>query len=149
MFHSNAFVTELSRNGESLIYSSYLGGDGEMATQGDQGFGIAVDSRGNAYVTGYTDSYNFPVKNAFQEEKQGFSDAFVTKISAFHIEDVNADGRVNCSDIAIVKGLLGKKEGQPGFNSSADVNSDGVVDFRDLALIAQHLPGGTTCSIGR
>ncbi|MGO8836867.1 MAG: beta strand repeat-containing protein [Limisphaerales bacterium] len=51
----DAFVTELSSDGSSLVYSTYLGGSGE-----DAGFGIAVDSANNAYVTGFTYSSNFP-----------------------------------------------------------------------------------------
>jgi hypothetical protein len=59
-----------------LVYSTYLGGD-----FGDQGLGIAVDGKGNAYVTGETDSLNFPTKDAFQSMNAGSTDAFVTKFS--------------------------------------------------------------------
>jgi len=76
----DAFVTKLSNSGASLIYSTYLGGGGN-----DYGRGIAVDGSGNAYVAGYTGSYNFPIQNPFQATFQGgnytFSDAFVTKLS--------------------------------------------------------------------
>jgi hypothetical protein len=51
-----AFVTKFSPDGSSLVYSTYLGGDDY-----DQAYAIAVDSSGNAYVTGETDSANFPV----------------------------------------------------------------------------------------
>jgi len=59
-----------------LVYSTYLGGD-----FGDQGLGIAVDGKGNAYVTGQTDSLNFPTQDAFQSMNAGSTDAFVTKFS--------------------------------------------------------------------
>jgi hypothetical protein len=72
----DAFVTKLSNSGNSLIYSSYLGGG-----DGDAGFGIAVDGSGNAYVTGYTLSTNFPILNPYQTD-QGGRDAFVTKLSS-------------------------------------------------------------------
>src|SRR5205823_5753237 len=76
----DAFVAEfnpLQSGNASLAYSSYLGG-----TDFDQANGIAVDGSGNAYVTGYTFSTNFPTKNPFQSQLagKGTSDAFVTKI---------------------------------------------------------------------
>ena len=74
----DAFVTKLNAAGSALVYSTYLGGSGD-----DDGNGIAVDSSGNAYVTGYTDSTNFPTANAFQAAFGGGSgDAFVTKLNA-------------------------------------------------------------------
>lgn len=73
----DAFVTKLSANGNSLLYSSYLGGN-----TSDSGYGISVDSAGCIYITGYTDSNNFPTLNAFQSTFGGGSyDAFVTKIN--------------------------------------------------------------------
>jgi beta-propeller repeat-containing protein len=73
----DAFVTKVDRDGDSLVYSSYLGG-----SDGDVGTGIGVDMNGNAYVTGLTFSQDFPTKDAFQPVYGGNSDAFVTKISA-------------------------------------------------------------------
>jgi Beta-propeller repeat/Abnormal spindle-like microcephaly-assoc'd, ASPM-SPD-2-Hydin len=75
----DAFVTKINADGTALVYSTYLGGSG-----GDHGTGIAVDSAGNAYVTGSTDSTDFPTANAFQATPplSGFRDAFVTKINA-------------------------------------------------------------------
>ncbi|MFN4320021.1 MAG: SBBP repeat-containing protein, partial [Aquificaceae bacterium] len=58
-----------------LSYSTYLGGSGN-----DYGIGIAVDSTGSAYVTGYTYSTNFPTQNAYQGD-QGGADVFITKLS--------------------------------------------------------------------
>jgi hypothetical protein len=60
-----------------LLYSTYLGGSGE-----DVGEGIAVDASGNAYVTGVTDSTEFPTTpNAFDTTFNGVQDAFVTKLN--------------------------------------------------------------------
>lgn len=59
--------------------------------------------------------------------------------------DLNNDGLVNCADIAIVKASFGKKTGQPGFDSRADVNKDGIVDIRDLTEVSRFLPVGTKC----
>src|SRR6266480_1280581 len=51
---SDAFVTKLDPTGCALVYSTYLGGSGD-----DFGVGIAVDSQGAAYVTGWTSSADF------------------------------------------------------------------------------------------
>ena len=72
----DAFVTKLGASGSALVYSTYLGGNGS-----DGGSGKAVDASGNAYVTGSTDSTNFPTLNPYQGD-QGGSDAFVTKLGA-------------------------------------------------------------------
>ena len=70
----DAFVTKLSASGNSLIYSTYLGGD--------SGYSIAVDANGCAYVTGSTTSTDFPTVNPYQGQLKGAVDAFVTKLSA-------------------------------------------------------------------
>jgi hypothetical protein len=62
-----------------LTYSTYLGGE-DM----DMGLSIAVDSKGNAYITGDTDSIDFPQKNPLQEDKLNFYyDVFAAKIGNF------------------------------------------------------------------
>jgi len=74
----DAFVTKLNATGSALVYSTYLGGNGD-----DGGLGIAVDSAGNAYVTGQTGSTaNFPMLNAPQATFGGYYDAFVTKLNS-------------------------------------------------------------------
>ncbi|GAN35109.1 MAG: hypothetical protein DYG83_18165 [Candidatus Brocadia sp. AMX2] len=73
----DAFVTKISASGDALIYSTYLGGSSY-----DYGRGIAVDGSGNAYVSGETNSSNFPTASAYQATNAGGFDAFVTKISA-------------------------------------------------------------------
>jgi lysophospholipase L1-like esterase len=74
---SDAFVTKLNPEGDTLVYSTYLGGSG-----GDHASGIAVDGNGSAYVTGHTDSANFPTKNPYQGTNTGGSDVFITKLSS-------------------------------------------------------------------
>jgi hypothetical protein len=74
--YSDAFVTKLSAAGSALLYSTYLGGK-----NGDWGYGIAVDTEGNAYVTGTPWSTDFPTANPFQAENAGAYDAFVTKLN--------------------------------------------------------------------
>jgi Beta-propeller repeat len=74
---SDAFVTKLNATGSALVYSTYLGGSGN-----DEARAIAVDSQGNAYVTGVTASANFPRVNPFQTALSGTNDAFVAKLDA-------------------------------------------------------------------
>jgi hypothetical protein len=74
--NGDAFVTEILSDGSKLSYSSYLGGAGA-----DSGQGIAVDGSGNVYITGSTQSNNFPVINPLQPASGGGSDAFVTKVN--------------------------------------------------------------------
>jgi hypothetical protein len=73
----NVFVAKVNATGSALVYSTYLGGSGGD----DQGLGIAVDSSGNAYVTGTTDSSDFPTLRPLQPAYAGGYDAFVTKLS--------------------------------------------------------------------
>jgi hypothetical protein len=72
----DAFVVKLNAAG-ALVYATYLGGSGN-----DEGYGIAVDGNGSAYITGYTDSTNFPTANAYQATNHGGTDAFVVKLNA-------------------------------------------------------------------
>ena len=80
----DVFVAKLNPSasgGASLIYATYLGGATLFVE--DQGTGIAVDGSGNAYVTGYTNSNNFPVVNALQGTHNfGVYDAFVSKLNS-------------------------------------------------------------------
>jgi hypothetical protein len=74
---ADVFVAKINSAGSSLVYSTYLGG-----SEADWGQGIAVDSAGNAHVTGVTDSTDFPVTpGSFQTNLSGVADAFVTEIN--------------------------------------------------------------------
>ncbi|NYB52644.1 MAG: SBBP repeat-containing protein, partial [Methanobacteriaceae archaeon] len=73
----DAFITKINPTGTTLQYSTYLGG-----TNYDFGYAIAVDNNGNAYITGYTESNDFPVTpDAYQASYAGNVDAFITKIN--------------------------------------------------------------------
>jgi hypothetical protein len=79
----SAFITELSPDGSTLLYSSYLGGSGT-----DTGNGIALDPNGNAYITGTTTALDFanlgndfPTRNAFQPFASGATTAFVAEFN--------------------------------------------------------------------
>jgi hypothetical protein len=74
------FIFKLNAEGNNLVYSTFIGG-----SERDYGKSITVDSQGNAYVTGWTESSNFPVKNGFDEtfnDNQLYSDCFVLKLNA-------------------------------------------------------------------
>ncbi|WP_285891218.1 SBBP repeat-containing protein [Paenibacillus pasadenensis] len=73
---SDAYTAKIDASGAALLYSTYLGGSGD-----DAGGGIAVDSYGNAYVTGSTPSADFPTANAVQPAIGGGDDAFICKIN--------------------------------------------------------------------
>jgi hypothetical protein len=83
-YYSDAFVAKLNASGSALIYSTYLGGqdieicsDPFCATAG-----IAVDGSGNAYVTGTTNSSDFPTVKPLQSTLKGYANTFVAKLNA-------------------------------------------------------------------
>ncbi len=82
----NAFITKLSADGSSLVYSTYLGGSGALSTFGDKALAIAVNSAGDAYVTGEAYSTDFPVTSGVYQTTnnatQYGSNVFVTELSA-------------------------------------------------------------------
>ena len=78
------FVAKVNATGSGLVYATYLGGSGGDSTYigYDSGQAIAVDSAGDAYVTGHTDSADFPVtKGAYQSTNKSGLSAFVTKLN--------------------------------------------------------------------
>jgi len=76
-FSQQAFVTVINPSGSAYVYSTYLGGEGFS-----QAYGIAVNSAGQAWVTGQTQSSNWPMVNPLQTPKGGFNAVFVTEFSA-------------------------------------------------------------------
>jgi Beta-propeller repeat len=78
---SDSFVAEINPSGSALGYSTYLGGSGDEFSGG-----IALDSLGNVYITGFTRSPNFPTANPLQHALSGTDpsagDAFVSKIAS-------------------------------------------------------------------
>jgi uncharacterized repeat protein (TIGR01451 family) len=71
----DAFIAKISTTG-TKVYATYLGGTGD-----DRGTGIAVNSAGAAYVTGFTSSTNFPTVTPLQISNGGGFDAFVAKLN--------------------------------------------------------------------
>jgi hypothetical protein len=72
----DAFVTKLATGGDSLVYSTFLGGSDD-----DRALGLAIDNLGDAYLAGYTASADFPTRGPLQTNQPG-PDAFVAKLTA-------------------------------------------------------------------
>ena len=74
----DTYVAKLNPDGTALAYAAYLGGDG-----GELSYDLAVDQAGQAYVTGYTRSPDFPLTpGAYKTSLDGLTDAFVVKLNA-------------------------------------------------------------------
>jgi hypothetical protein len=138
--YSDVFVTKLNFLGNALIYSTLVGG-----ALTDSPAGIAVDGSGDAYVTGYTQSNNFPTANAVQASYTGGTcgqnpcpDAFIT--------EVNPAGSA-----LVYSTYLGGSAANWGNGIALDSNASAYVvgtttssDFPAIALAYQSGPGNTT-----
>ena len=84
---TEAFVTRFNSSGSDLEYSTMLGG----ADSRDKGFGIAVNSLGEAHIAGATMSFDFPLKNPVRSDFVGPSEAFAAKLTAeaFRIYEIS------------------------------------------------------------
>ena len=128
------FVTKLNAAGSALVYSTYLGG-----TTREIGHSIAVDRAGNAYITGFVNSADFPVVNAYQPNLRG-SDAFVTKL--------NPTGSA-----LVYSTYLGGSADEEGDSIAVDASGNAYVTGRtvsgDFPTVnpAQAHYGGNTCGV--
>jgi hypothetical protein len=86
---ADGFVAEINASGNALVYSTFLGGSGA-----DFASGIALDPLGNAFVTGNTDSTNFPTALALQHALggAGATNAFVSRIGSTITNRLNLSG---------------------------------------------------------
>jgi hypothetical protein len=137
----DAFVAKVNATGAALVYCGYVGGNSI-----DQGHGIAVDTRGNAYVTGYTRSTeaSFPVAvGPDLTHNYGLDDAFVAKIVSVPTKgDVDLNGVIDVLDVRlclqIARGFI---VGTAAQRDQADVDSGGNVDETDARAIAEFIIG--------
>ncbi len=157
---ADAFIAKFNTNlsgTASRVYSTYLGGSGQdfggqSTPSGSKA--IAIDSAGNAYVTGFTTSTNFPTANAFQAANAGNTDAFLTKLnpagsalvystylggSGTSSDDEGRSVAVNVAGNAYVVGLTASSTNFPtAFPlSTADGTTGG-------AFLAKFSPAGNT-----
>ncbi|HLJ51095.1 MAG TPA: SBBP repeat-containing protein [Bryobacteraceae bacterium] len=77
-----AFLTKLNTDGRTLAYSTFLGGTAGGMMTPETATGVAVDSAGEACVTGVTSSSDFPVLRAYQGSAVWGTHGFVTKFNA-------------------------------------------------------------------
>ncbi|MDP3993772.1 MAG: SBBP repeat-containing protein [bacterium] len=130
----NAFITKLDSNGLP-VYSTYLGGSTPPigGDNHDTGNGIAVDANGFVYVTGFTDSIDFPTVNAFKSDLGGPEDAFVTKLNP------TGSSIVYSTYFGGSIGFSGIRNTDQGFGISADDNGrayvTGLTNSTDLNVI--------------
>ncbi|MFX1536237.1 MAG: SBBP repeat-containing protein [Promethearchaeota archaeon] len=73
----DVFVTKLNVTGNDIVFSTFLGDTGD-----ENGLDITLDDDMNSYITGFTNSSEFPIMNAYQPTLAGSSDAFITKLNA-------------------------------------------------------------------
>ncbi len=73
----DAFVTRFNSAGSGLVFSTYLGGTGTEAANG-----VAIDSAGDEYVVGQTNSSDFPAVGGYDQKLSGFSDGFLAQYTA-------------------------------------------------------------------
>lgn len=72
---TNAFVTKLDPSGRTVLYSTLIGGSDD-----EEGLALAVDAAGNAWVTGYTQSSDLPLRHPLSSTYRGENDTFVSKL---------------------------------------------------------------------
>jgi hypothetical protein len=120
---TNAFVSEFSSDGTSLVFSTYLGG----TTGNSYGTAIALDANDDAYLTGYTTATDFPVsKGAFQFTLTGSQAAFVTAL--------NPSGSA-----LIYSTYLGGTSSDSGYGIAVDGSGDAYVTGQAISAHARRL----------
>ena len=146
---SDVFVAKVRADGTGLVYAGYIGGSGE-----DSGFGIAVDRVGNAYVTGRTDSSDFPVTAGPDLTFNGRTDAFVAKLNADGrrldyagyiggaIDDWGSDITIDTAGRAYVTGSTNSPESSFPVMTGPRLTFNQRFDFRD-AFVAKVKADGT------
>jgi hypothetical protein len=128
----DAFVTIFSPTGDSLEYSTYFGGASD-----DEGFGIALgpssislDAAGSVYITGRTESANFPLANPFDSTLNGAFDVFVAKISTS--TGLNDDNRHIPSEFILLQNYPNPFNAQTMIRYDLPAASDVTLDIFDI-----------------
>ncbi len=145
---TNAFITQFSSNGQSLIYSTYLGGNDI-----DIGYGIAVDKDGTAIIAGSTNSNNFPLKNAFQNDQPN-PDIFITKLgysgdSLIYSTYLGGSGGETAYDLAIDSLVCIYVTGTTGSADFPIISAyDSIINDADAFILKMRLAAPCTYVLG-
>jgi len=113
----DAFVTKFNPSLSSIIYSTYLGGSGE-----DRGSSVATDLDGNAFITGYTRSINFPVTDDALDKtcgSDGFCDPYISDVSISQKDDAFVS-KLNPAGHLVYSTYLGGSEQESGRGIAVD-----------------------------
>ncbi|MDA2928492.1 SBBP repeat-containing protein [Acidobacteria bacterium AH-259-O06] len=132
---SDMFLMKMNPEGSQVVYSTYIGGSGSedlFEVSGD----LQIDRQGNIYLTGDTESADFPVVNAFQPELKGTADAFVVKVDP-------------SGSSLVFSTYLGGSKNETGFSLAVDETGDVYVaggtqsaDFPTVNPAQQDFAGG-------
>ena len=147
---NDAFVTAFNSSGNTLLYSTYLGGSAI-----DYAYGIAVDHVGDVFLTGYTQSANFPTHDPYQATRRGGYDAFVTKLDmgccGGRVGDANGSGEdePTIADVSVLIDatfITGTCDGILNCMAEADINQSGGanpicddVTIGDISILIDYL----------
>ena len=139
----DAIIGTVSPDGGALLFSTYMGGNDWDYCTGIGG-GIACDSEGNIYVTGKTESLDFPTASPLDPDHNGYEDAFVAKIELdFYIcGDANSDESVNVSDAVTIINYVFAGGDPPEPLESGDANCDGTVNVADAVWVINYVFAG-------
>jgi len=135
------FVTKLNHNGSKLIFSTFIG-----SNKGEGGDSITIDSEDNIYITGWTDSPNFPVTSeAYDKTKNGFYDVVIIKLDSLgssliystfiggNLQQSSSDVKLDPYDNIFVIGST-RSADFPNTTNAYDNNINGLYDVFVLVL---------------
>jgi hypothetical protein len=139
----DAFLAKIGATGQTLLYSTYLGGSSSDVAQA-----VALDTSGHAYVAGSTSSPDFPTVAAFDAGHNGGSDAFLTKYdpagsAIVYSTYVGGSGHENAYAVAV------DSANQPylaGSTESADFPGGGPSGYYDVFVVKLAASGASRLS---
>jgi hypothetical protein len=143
----NSFVTALSPSGSTVLFGTYLGGNGGAD---DFASGVAVDQNYNIYVAGATQSSNFPTTSgAFQTSLAGTSNGYVTKFSALTvpvITSVSPTSAAGGASVTIRGENFGSSQGASTVTFASGINA-AVTSWTATSVVATVPSGAVTGNV--